>query len=655
MTTVTPGTLPGGSIFTVSQWRPGTIYPPGSVVQPTSILTPVTGNPPTNATFASGSLTGWTADAGWTYDGTHGFDDSSSAKLATGNSTKKLVNNNKVTVTAGQVINGTCYLGTAADLNVVFLGVNGVLSIFWYDSGSTLIGQSDGLSTAAFSDGSTLQWFKATVTGTAPANAAFAAIAITCSNASALVPLYVDEFGWDYVGNPTTNTPQYFTAVQSGAGTSGAQEPDWTNAGTNVGNVTDGTVTWARGLQTIITWIASALCQSGFSEPTFSTTSGSSVNDNNMAWQCQTPIIADANCPQSKYAVIASSKVFHGDDDIVRFSATNDPTDWTTEADAGFLPTGLQTYGANSVTALGLYRSNLVVFNSEGFQMWQLDEDPANMALLDAMPIGSIYPKALAPVNNDLFFLSAQGVRTMGISAGSGSLSAGDVGMPVDPIIQAGIAYCKAHSVEPLAVYYPSAGQYWIVFPGWDPGVALFRKLATTGPYAIGESVFVYTMSRVGEVGAWSRYVFPFTISGFCFNGDDLCIRSGDDVLKVDPTALQDYAGDTYLGASRATYFPGAVQWQYLDFGMLGQNKKFDTMDIACSQGTAVTVEIGYDQSNASTYTAPFTIPADSMPGMPLPVGILAPSIAIRLSFTSSDAWQVDAVNVYVDDMRLPA
>src|SRR5690606_3282256 len=108
---------------------------------------------------------------------------------------------------------------------------------------------------------------------------------------------------------------------------------------------------------------------------------------------------------------IAASKVFCADDDIVRYSATVNPLDWSSSDDAGYLPTGLQNYGANPVEAMGLYRGNLVVFNAEAFQLWQVDEDPASMALLDALPMGSTQHHAMAPVSNDLFFLASQGVR----------------------------------------------------------------------------------------------------------------------------------------------------------------------------------------------------------------------------------------------------
>jgi hypothetical protein len=187
--------------------------------------------------------------------------------------------------------------------------------------------------------------------------------------------------------------------------------------------------------------------------------------DGDMAWECISRRVEDEKCPHGPFVAIAASKVYCADGDIIRYSATVNPLDWSTPQDAGYLPYGLQSFGANPVTGLSIYRSNLVAFNSQGFQMWQVDEDPANSALLDALPIGSIHHWALTPVSNDLFFLSDQGVRTIGIAASSTNLQAGDVGMPVDPLTQPFIAAAVARGVRPYGMYLPSDGQYWLVVP----------------------------------------------------------------------------------------------------------------------------------------------------------------------------------------------
>lgn len=630
-------------------WQPTTSYLGGSMVISTASAGQAA-SPPNNPDFELGNLTGWVATGTWSVISSGAYTGTYCASIPAGDGTgKTLVNTNHAPVTPGQTFSASCMVNTGTNA----LGAaSGVVSVFWYNSSGTLISRTDGLGSRLVPGGNPNPggWQGTTVVAIAPNNAAY--VAIGCYvNSSGTAPVLVDAFGWSYVTPTGVNAPVY-TAVQSGTGISGTTEPTWPT--TSGGTVTDGTCVWQFGVVSSVTWRCDPLMQSAYGEPSWPTVPGVNVSDNTCNWQCMTPAITDANCPQSKYVLTASSKIFAGDNDIVRFSATTNPTDWTSEADAGFLGTGLQSYGANPVTALGLYRSNLVVFNSQGLQMWQIDEDPANMSLLDAIPIGTTYQRALSPVNNDLFFLSPQGVRTIGISVASSNLSAGDVGMPIDVIVQAARVWADANGVDPIATYFPSAGQYWLAFPGW-PDSGFFQNPGTSQT----TNVFVYTMNRVGEVGAWSRYLFPFVIENFCQNGNDLYIRcnttgqTGSDIVKVDVAAMQDFAGDTH---GRAAYFTGVVQWPWLDFGTTGTTKKLDGIDVvATSTGGTASISVGYDQSNTSRMTTPFAIAADTLPGNFIPIALMAPSFSVSISFSSQYDWQIQAVNVYLQDQRVTA
>jgi len=444
-------------------WLPGTTYAPGATVVPTVVQ--VTASPsPANANFAD-KLNGWNASAGWVWNSDQGYGGSiGKADLSKYAGTDiPLVNTNQVPVSVGQSITATCQVlhGLASDNDAACS-----VSIYWYDSSKTFLSRSDG-NVIATKHGHT--WERSTVTASAPAGAAFAAIGANGKNVSGVSALGCDSFSWNYT-IPTAATPLIYTATQAAAAKSGATEPNWP---TTVGaTVVDGGVTWTAGAMTKVQWTASPLMDSAAIEPAWPTIVGQTVTDGDVVWTCTTPKISDSNCPQTKYVAIAASKVYAADNDVIRFSATSDASDWTSTADAGFLPYGLQNYGNTPVQALGLYRSNLVAFNANGFQMWQVDEDPANAALLDAIPVGSVYHKALSPISNDLFFLSALGVRSMGISGGSGNLEAGDVGVPIDTLVQGAISALSS-DVVPLATYYPAAGQYWIAFPG-VPGDASF-------------------------------------------------------------------------------------------------------------------------------------------------------------------------------------
>lgn len=642
--------------FNAYPWQAGHAYAPGDIVTPTTA--PSAGAVAiTNADFAA-TLTGWSG-ASFSWDGTHGYNSTGCARMP-GSSlgSNFLTSTNQVAVTPGQTVNASCFVGTTNP--IAAQNMYAICFLAWYDAshaqlaiGGASLGSNTYFGTIT---GTGVQWAKASVSGTAPPGAAFLAVGVAISNTQVIFDAYVDAFTWDYQAPSSSSSsatpPQYFTSVSSATLTSGLTEPDWTNGGSNTGNVSDNGITWARGIQSVIYWMTNAQCMSSNIEPTWGIGQGASVLDGdpswyayNFHWIAQTPVIQDANCPQSTVVAIGASHIFAGNGDIVRFSAAANCLDWTSEGDSGYLPTGLQNYGANSISAMGLYRSNLCVFNSQGFQIWQIDEDPAAMALLEAIPIGCSYAKTVVPVNTDLFFCAAQGVRSVSISGGSGNTQAGDIGMPVDPIVQAGLAYCNANGTEPLSIYIPSQGQYWIYFPGWT-GSGYFKNTPSNTA-----NVMVYTMSRTGQVGAWSRYNFPFAnIEAFCQAGDYLYIQSADDTLQLDPAALYDYYADNYNHASRQQTFTGVVQWPWLDNSQPGVTKLLSALDVTCSQNTTVTIEIGYDQSNLSLFTTPYVIPGDTVPGSQIPMSLLAPTFSPRLSMISTDNWQVQQVNLYLDD-----
>jgi hypothetical protein len=270
------------------------------------------------------------------------------------------------------------------------------------------------------------------------------------------------------------------------SGTSGATEPTWP---ASVGSrVLDNGLIWEAIESESITWEASSILTSGNSEPTWPTESDAYVSDNNIAWKTVPLRITDENCPHSKVVAIAASKVFAGDTDVVRFCATLNARDWSTTDDAGFLPTGLQQKSQVGVEAMGVYRGNLAVWSGSTFQVWQVDPDPAAMALLDAMEgIGSLYQQAVQPVSDDLFFLSALGVRTVSIAEGNNNLATGDVGVPIDVLVQ---DEKNQTDVEPVATYFPSAGQYWLAFRPKSIIAALLagQFLLTSTPYPIEAS-----------------------------------------------------------------------------------------------------------------------------------------------------------------------
>lgn len=298
------------------------------------------------------------------------------------------------------------------------------------------------------------------------------------------------------------------------------------------------------------------------------------------------------------------------------------------------MPTGLQQAGANNITVLGLYRQNLVAMNANCFQMWQIDPDPESMALLDQMQgIGSVYQQAAQEVADELFFLSAQGVRTIGLSASSESLQSGDVGEPIDSLVVPSVLNAISQGITPFATYYTGAGQYW-----------LFCDIDAS----YNQTVWVYTQGGIGKRGTWSRYKFPFVIKYATTLGNAMYLMAtvweetegwaevGTFIFKLDENATTD----------NGVAIPAIIQWQWLDFGTTGVTKMLETVDIV-GDVVAPTVSIGYDQTNPLAVTAPYQLQIDSLCGFPVPIPVSAPTFSIKLEYAAG-GWELQQFNVEV-------
>ncbi|MGA0588094.1 hypothetical protein ACO2Q2_13335 [Dyella sp. KRB-257] len=603
----------------IPAWESGKTYPPGSLVVPASGTITVASQP-TNADFESGSLTGWTDEG--TLFAISSFDPYSGTYVAnaSGGGTDRLVSDTIIPCTPGDMVTVTAF-AKLTNNGTDDLGAQ--TNIIWVDGTGTPVGTAS-LGNLIYGTGGF--WTASTCSDRVPDGATGFKVGLGVNTGShggsvAFDHVYVS---YVYAGPPLGIA---YKAVQAASGKSGSTEPAW--PGVLGETVVDNQVTWEAVVATRLVWKASPIMTSGATEPTWPTATGASVRDGTIDWVASTAQITDTNCPQSKIVQIAAGKVYAGDDDIVRYSATVNPKDWSTADDAGFLPFGMNTYGSNPVAAMDLYRSNLVPFNAEGFQMWQVDTDPANSSLLDAMPLACNYRRATSPVSTDLLFLTSEGVRSVGIAAASTNLEAGDVGMPIDDLV---LPYLEslASDDDPLATYLPALGQYWLAFP-------------IAGPPESTE-VFVYTINRVGQAGKWSRYLFPFRIDNFATQDKTLLIRSGDDVLAYDSTAVTDYASDP-----REVTFGGIVQTPWLDMGPPGENKMLVGFDLVAVGSPSVA--IGYDQSNTGTFTTDFAVPPDTVPGMIIPLPVVAPSMSVRITFAGGSKWKLQGINLYVEDL----
>jgi hypothetical protein len=583
-------------------WQPGTTYVPGSLARPT-------GGPqqvqtyPLNNLFEDG-LTGWTVSgaSGWSAVTDKVYDGTKSAKYI-GNGISALVNNVRAPVTPGQQITAFCVI--SLDHNTTDVSA-GRIQIYWFDASNTFISATSAPVISVASHG---VWQQSLVTGTAPNGAAFASIAIS-ANADASSFTRVDGTGWYYTyGGPPDGL--VYKAVQAAPGKSGSTEPTWPP--TLGVTVVDNQVTWEAVLATQIVWTARAINKSGDTEPTWPGQLSGTVHDGTIDWIAKTPAVEDPKCPNSIQVAIASGKVFAGDKDITRYSATMNPLDWTTPEDAGFIAHGLQSVQEPNVTCLNVYRGNLAILTASNIQLWKADPDPLAILILDTVEsVGTTYNRGGVPVSQDVFFVSQQGIRSISVSASQEAMGEGDIGNPVDTVVR---ELLGADS-DPVAVFFPNLGHSLFFF---------------------GNQALVLFQNKLAKITGWAIYTLPINVTDAAVLDGDLYVRNATDIYWMDVGSKADFGGA----------FQVVLEWQYLDFGKPGSRKTF--MGVSMESDATGTVSAAYAIQDTDRRTGEKRLPRKGSDAF-MSMSFVAKQAAFRLTFDSDAMDSFTRATVYFQD-----
>lgn len=329
-------------------------------------------------------------------------------------------------------------------------------------------------------------------------------------------------------------------------------------------------------------------------------------------------IITDENCPHSDQNLIAASKIWSGDYDTTRYCATDDPTDWTTASDAGFLPTGTRAPGSERVVALGDFQGQLVVFASDSIQLWNIDPDPSTISIDRIIGnVGSNYPRSIQAVAGDLYFLTEVGFRSIAYQKYTENVEDVDIGTPIDDLVRPELA-TVTDLTSPHGIFYSGGGQYW----GF-----------------LNDQIYVYTFSRTSKIAAWTRYELPVTVDYAANLGNTLYLRSGDKVYKLDTSASDDDGTD----------FSVEVKMAFQSFQKPGVNKKIFGFD-AVVEGSA-DISHRHDPNNPTVETDALTVTGDTRVGMIYPVNLMTTEIAPIIRNSSGTLTRFNAISYLYDDI----
>jgi hypothetical protein len=359
---------------------------------------------------------------------------------------------------------------------------------------------------------------------------------------------------------------------------------------------------------------------SGAVEPAWPTTIGTTVVDGALTWTCRTFAVTDANCPHTKETTKQAQKMFAKgatDGTTVRYCKTGDPRDWTAVSDAGFIPAGLYAKGSDQVTAIGPFqKSGLWIAFSDNSQVWGVDPNPANMALVDSIEgIGTNYYRAANPVSRDLFFLAQNGFRSVSLISITDNLQDNDVGSAIDKLVKDTIASTD----DPMALYYPKLGQ---------------------GVWINGATVWAYTFSRTSKISAWSKYTLPFTVDDATVLNQELYVRTGNDVYRLSDEVYKDGPLSIPLVD---------VQMFFQDGKSPGVAKQFTGVKII-GEGQW-TLSYLYAVENQVLESLAYELPEISAMGEMHPVELMAERIAPHLTHQKDEAAELSALSLLFEKL----
>lgn len=337
-------------------------------------------------------------------------------------------------------------------------------------------------------------------------------------------------------------------------------------------------------------------------------------------------LVTDGNCPHGASACVAASRIFTTGGEVVRYSAAGLPRDWTTASDAGFLPTTLQNDQRADCTAVGTFRTELVVFFAEGAQIWSVQVDPSANELTSRMyTVGTDAPYSLSSFYQDLAFLSPYGVRSIAVQQTVDRVDETDLGVPVDALTVPDMV-AHAGGAEIMGIWLQQFGQYWLLLDADGTTVA-----------------YVYSFSRSAKIACWSKYIFPVLITGITTAAGKVYCRSASTLYELDP--------DTYT--DEGTLIDVDVQMAFQDAKLPGVEKMFYGADFVFS-GTA-DVSYLYDTSDTSMATNAQPIQGDTRTSTLVPVEVSSSAIAPRFQHSADEAFELDMVTLYFHPLSAQA
>lgn len=160
------------------------------------------------------------------------------------------------------------------------------------------------------------------------------------------------------------------------------------------------------------------------------------------------------------------------------------------------------------------YFENMALFSRNNVQVWFMSDDPdENQQIQVLNNTGTIAPDSVTAFgDNDVFYLSESGIRSLRARDTTNAAFVNDVGIAIDPLIQNELLTNNVAAERAKGFLEPREGRFQL---------------------AIGSTIYVFSFFPSSKISAWSTYEPGFNITGVDKVGQTIVCRSENALYQV--------------------------------------------------------------------------------------------------------------------------
>lgn len=326
-------------------------------------------------------------------------------------------------------------------------------------------------------------------------------------------------------------------------------------------------------------------------------------------------------------------KMYVVDGRNLKFSALDDPEDLA-GVGSGTIDVTAQDADSTELVGIEQYYSYLLLMARNTVQIWQMDADPANNALVQVLgAIGLVAPNAAARYGNgDVLMLTDTGIRSLRARDSSNAAILNDIGSPIDARISERRATLTPAAAEKIvATVDPLSGHFWLVW---------------------GSETYVLAYYPNSKVTAWSVFVPPVSVDYTTIANSRLAFRAGENLYVYGsvPPSGSPFDPNVPVGSSAALYDGSIVEVELppIDVSQPASDKSWTALDIA-GEG-AWQVFVNPDPTQIDAWTLVANVNGTTYGAGAIPLGMRSTHLGVKLVSVGTGRHRLSRVVVHYED-----